>query len=56
VASIDVINKPLTQAQRTSRYEELLQDPRYRNVICGTNLPTNIRLARAAARPSLYLV
>jgi Uma2 family endonuclease len=32
VGSIDVISKPLTQAELTSRYEELLQDPRYRNV------------------------
>ena len=30
--SIEVISKPLTQAELTSRYEELVQDPRYRNV------------------------
>jgi Uma2 family endonuclease len=32
VGSIDVISKPLSQAELTSRYEELVQDPRYRNV------------------------
>ena len=32
MGSIDVITKPLTQAELTSRYEELIQDPRYCNI------------------------
>lgn len=32
VGSIDVITKPLTRLELTSRYEDLLADPRYNNV------------------------
>ena len=32
MGSIDVITKPLTQAELTARYEELIEDPRYSNI------------------------
>jgi Uma2 family endonuclease len=32
MGSIDIISKPLNQAQLTARFEELIDDPRYSNV------------------------
>lgn len=32
MGSVDVINRPLTQAELTARYQELLSDPRYSSV------------------------
>jgi Uma2 family endonuclease len=66
MGSIDLISKPLSQAELTSRFEELIDDPRYSNVQGRLELnawgqiimtpPADFRHYRLAARLGRLLV